>query len=220
MNTNKCLNPKASLKDKRLNKDYASLVQSSQVHFESLKNRKQQPIHYVVYDVINIKKDDNSSFLIVINGAEGTLYSGAKIIFKIVVDQAKRNYPFTAPSVTCVTPVYHPNIDKQGHICLDILGNNWVAAQTFVSIATSISSFLDEPNPDDPLFTEAANLYKKNRKEYSVKVKEFVDKYATDEEYIRIKNGGKLDAIQKHIGNAPDIPVYDSDNSQDSDDMY
>ena len=219
MNTNKCLNPKATLKDKRLNKDYSSLLASSQVYIGSLKNRKKEQIHHVVYDVINIKKDDNSSFLVVINGAENTLYSGAKVIFKITVDQTKRNYPFIAPSVTCVTPVYHPNIDKQGHICLDILGHNWAAAQTFTSIATSISSFLDEPNPDDPLFPEAANLYKKNREAYNAKVKEYIDKYATEEEYLRIKNGGAVNAIQKHIGNVVD-DVVQSDYDDDSDDMY
>jgi ubiquitin-conjugating enzyme E2 D/E len=206
MKTNK------SLQSKRLNKDYSSLVQSSELYVKSLKHRNETS-HFVVHDVINLNKNDNSVFLVVINGAEDTLYSNAKIIFKFVIDQAKRNYPFTAPTVTCVTPVYHPNINKQGHICLDILGNNWVAAQTFVSVVTSISSFLDSPNPDDPLFPEAANLYKKNRKDYNAKVKEFVDKYATDAEYLRIKNGGTLDA-HKHIVNIVDHG-YESDDSQD-----
>mmetsp|Transcript_4456 Transcript_4456/g.8140 ORF Transcript_4456/g.8140 Transcript_4456/m.8140 type:complete len:161 (+) Transcript_4456:623-1105(+) len=31
-------------------------------------------------------------------------------------------YPFTPPSITFKTPVYHPNVDPQGRICLDLLG--------------------------------------------------------------------------------------------------
>ena len=206
-------------KDKRLNKDYKTLVLSSQVYAESKQNnnsKKSADMHYVVYDVINIKGNDNGEFLIVINGPTGTPYESAKVIFKIKIDRVKRNYPFVAPVVTCITPIYHPNIDKNGHICLDILGGNWVAAQTFESIATSLSSFLDEPNPDDPLFTEAANMCKKNRKDYDARVKEFVKTYATDAEYIRLKNGGKLETIQKHIEDA----AAHTDSDDESDNTY
>ena len=210
---NKCLASGANRTNlKRLNKDFRVLMTGSQVFAENNHQGKKSKSneHYVVYDVIQTNKNSVTDFMLVINGPADTLYDGAKIIFKVSTSSQKRAYPFAAPSVTCVTSIYHPNIDSQGNICLDILASGWVAAQTLESIATSLSSFLDEPNPDDPLYTAAARLFKDNRKKYDEKVKEFVSKYATDEEYMRIKNGGSAETKQDHI-----VEEYDSDESED-----
>jgi len=34
------------------------------------------------------------------------------------------NYPYTAPTIKFTTPCFHPNVDSEGNICLDILKVN------------------------------------------------------------------------------------------------
>ena len=36
-------------------------------------------------------------------------------------------YPYQSPSVKFSTPCFHPNVDNQGNICLDILKEKWSA---------------------------------------------------------------------------------------------
>ncbi|XP_007443751.1 ubiquitin-conjugating enzyme E2 C [Python bivittatus] len=69
-------------------------------------------------------------------------------------------YPYNAPSVKFLTPCYHPNVDLQGNICLDILKDKWSALYDVRTILLSIQSLLGEPNVESPLNTEAAELWK------------------------------------------------------------
>ncbi|KAK4854078.1 hypothetical protein QYF36_018618 [Acer negundo] len=114
-----------------------------------------------------------------IEGPEESVY--AKGIFDIKI-QIPERYPFQPPSVTFATPIYHPNIDNGGRICLDILNlppkGAWQPSLNISTVLTSIGLLLTEPNPDDGLMREASREYKYNRQAFDQKARLMTEKYA------------------------------------------
>ena len=102
-----------------------------------------------------------------ITGPEGSPFEGG--IFLLTVNIANR-YPFEPPRCKFLTPLYHPNIDSGGRICLDTLksppAGSWSPAVSLPSLLLSIRSLLAEPNPDDGLVPEISELYKRNPVEW------------------------------------------------------
>ncbi|ETN42664.1 uncharacterized protein HMPREF1541_01821 [Cyphellophora europaea CBS 101466] len=80
------------------------------------------------------------------------------------------NYPYSPPTVLFKTPIYHPNIDFSGRICLDILKDKWSAVYNVQTVLLSLQSLLGEPNNASPLNNEAAQLHEKDSEEYQRKV--------------------------------------------------
>jgi len=120
--------------------------------------------------------DDIFEWVATIMGPEGTPYIGGLFFLKI---NFPSDYPFKPPKVVFTTPIYHCNVNKNGGICLDILKDQWSPALTISKVLLSITSLLSDPNPDDPLLPEIANLYKKNRAKHDENARKSTIQYAT-----------------------------------------
>ena len=110
-----------------------------------------------------------------IMGPEDSPYEGG--IFFLNID-FPADYPFKPATIKFTTRIYHPNINENGSICIDILKDKWSPALTISKVLLSISSLLCGPNPDDPLVAAIAKIYKDNPDQYIANAKEWTRKYA------------------------------------------
>lgn len=121
------------------------------------------------------RQDDMFLWDALLIGPSETPYAGG--IFKLEI-RFPNDYPFKAPKVEFKTKVYHPNINQNGGICLDILKDKWSPALTVSKVLLSISSLLADPNPNDPLEHTIAQEYISNRESYETHAKNWTRTYA------------------------------------------
>ena len=99
---------------------------------------------------------------------EECLWKGGKYKFTVAVSP---NYPHEAPKCHCETTIYHPNIDLQGNVCLNILRADWKPVLGINAVILGLIFLFIEPNPNDPLNKDAAELMRTNEAVFREKVR-------------------------------------------------
>ncbi|ANZ77917.1 BA75_05204T0 [Komagataella pastoris] len=123
-------------------------------------------------------EDNLRYFQVTIQGPKESPYQDG--LFKLEL-YLPDDYPMVAPKVRFLTKIYHPNIDRLGRICLDVLKKNWSPALQIRTILLSIQALLSAPNPDDPLSNEVAEHWKRDEQDAIATAKEYTRLYATEQ---------------------------------------
>lgn len=128
-------------------------------------------------DGITATPDEHNAryFHVVVNGPKDTPFENGKFNLELFLPE---EYPMAAPKVRFMTKIYHPNVDKLGRICLDILKDKWSPALQIRTVLLSIQALLSAPNPDDPLANDVAEKWKHNESDAIETAKLWTQKYA------------------------------------------
>lgn len=116
-----------------------------------------------------------SHFHVTVEGPPDTPYQGGLFHADLMLPS---DYPMSPPKILFVTPIYHPNIDKQGRVCLDILKKSWTPALQIRSVLLSLQALLASPDPDDFLDVKVGDHWKENPADAKKTAKEWTEKYA------------------------------------------
>ncbi|KAF8753876.1 hypothetical protein RHS01_06584 [Rhizoctonia solani] len=130
--------------------------------------------------------EDTLNFTLSIKPDEAGMYKDAEFKFSFSINT---NYPHEPPKVKCIPKIYHPNVDLEGNVCLNILREDWKPVLNLNSIMVGLQYLFLEPNADDPLnkgsllyhsqclgvdvygISEAAEELRKNRDAFIANVK-------------------------------------------------
>ncbi|XP_060599817.1 ubiquitin-conjugating enzyme E2 N [Ruditapes philippinarum] len=126
---------------------------------------------------IQARPDESNAryFHVIVNGPAESPYENGTFKLELFLPE---EYPMSAPKVRFMTKIYHPNIDKLGRICLDILKDKWSPALQIRTVLLSIQALLSAPNPDDPLANDVAEQWKNNEAKAIQTAKEWTEQYA------------------------------------------
>jgi len=97
------------------------------------------------------------------------MYQGGLFKFSFAINA---NYPHDPPKVKCMQKIYHPNIDLEGNVCLNILREDWKPVLNLNSVMIGLQYLFLEPNAGDPLNKEAAEDLRLNKEAFKRNVRQ------------------------------------------------
>ena len=131
-------------------------------------------------------ENDLFKWLVLIEGPEGTIYEGGVFQATMVFPQT---YPNNPPKMRFTTPMWHPNIYKNGEVCVSILHEpvfdefnemekmeeKWRPILGVREVLLSVISMLCSPNLESNANVDASIQYRNDREGFNKKVRQMID---------------------------------------------
>jgi ubiquitin-protein ligase len=134
-------------------------------------------LHKNPIDGIEVDKniDNVSEIHATIQGPVGTPYEGGEFTIKLVFGE---EFPAKPPKGYFVTRIFHPNVSREGDICVNTLKRDWKSTLGLRHVLMVIRCLMIEPNPDSALNAEAGRLIQDNYASFEAKAKMFTEIHA------------------------------------------
>ncbi|KAF9131631.1 hypothetical protein BG015_003834 [Linnemannia schmuckeri] len=125
-------------------------------------------VHAMVNDppegIRMILAEDMNDIQAWIQGPEGTPYAGGYFRLRV---QLNADFPNSPPKCFFVTKIFHPNVSKQGEVCVSTLKKDWKKTLGLKHILLVVKCLLIYPNPESALNEEAGRLLLERYDDYA-----------------------------------------------------
>lgn len=148
---------------------------SMQIAIQVVKRQMEELTKYAATNREFVIKQNSSNPLLInidITPSEG-YWEDKRISWSISIPN---DFPYTCPTVLCLNPIWHPNIDLAGKPCVSVLHKGWTPASTLTNIVVALLFILEAPNPNDPLNHTAAEEMKTNLSLFESHIQEYIKK--------------------------------------------
>jgi len=122
-----------------------------------------------------INDEDITDIQATIEGPAGTPYTGGVFRVKLVLG---KDFPSAPPKGYFITKIFHPNVAKNGEICVNTLKKDWKSDLGIKHILLTIKCLLIVPNPESALNEEAGKLLLEQYEDYSQRAKMMTEIHA------------------------------------------
>ena len=119
--------------------------------------------------------DDITSVQADIDGPPGTPYHGGSFRLRLVLG---KNFPISPPKGFFVTKIFHPNVGRNGEICVNTLKKDWSQDLGIKHILLTIKCLLIAPNPESALNEEAGKMLLEQYDDYCKRAKMMTEIHA------------------------------------------
>ncbi|XP_023239835.1 ubiquitin-conjugating enzyme E2 S isoform X1 [Centruroides vittatus] len=147
---------------------------------------------------ILLNEDDITDIQALLEGPAGTPYAGGMFRVKLVLG---KDFPSGPPKGYFVTKIFHPNVARNGEICVNTLKKDWKPDLGLKHILLTIKCLLIVPNPESALNEEAGKLLLDHYDDYCKRAKMMTEIHAQPPKFH--KEGLEMDPSSSNAGNYP-----------------